>query len=62
MPQPCLTASGGDAGGGAEPPELHEGIPGSELVVLEDSGHFGHVEEPDAFARAVVGFVASTGA
>jgi hypothetical protein len=30
--------------------------------VLEDSGHFGHAEEPDAFARAVVGFVASTGA
>jgi proline iminopeptidase len=42
--------------------ELHAGIPGSELVVLEDSGHFGHVEEPDAFARAVVGFVAPTGA
>jgi proline iminopeptidase len=42
--------------------ELHEGIPGSELVVLEDSGHFGHLEEPDAFARAVTGFVTSTGA
>ncbi|GAB2834945.1 alpha/beta hydrolase [Actinoallomurus bryophytorum] len=40
--------------------ELHEGIPSSELVVLEDSGHFGHLEEPDVFARAVAGFVAST--
>ncbi|MDN3356487.1 alpha/beta hydrolase [Actinomadura sp. DC4] len=37
--------------------ELHEGIPGSELVVLEDSGHFGHLEQPAEFARAVAGFV-----
>jgi proline iminopeptidase len=35
--------------------ELHEGIPGSELVVLEDSGHFGHLEQPAEFARAVAG-------
>ena len=41
--------------------ELHAGIPGSELVVPEDSGHFGHVEEPDVFARAVAGFVMSAG-
>lgn len=37
--------------------ELHELIPGSELVVLEDSGHFGHLEEPEAFAKAVTAFV-----
>ena len=36
--------------------ELHEGIPGSRLTVLEDSGHFGHLEEPEAFAAAVTGF------
>jgi hypothetical protein len=24
------------------------------MVVLEDSGHFGHIEEPDAFAAAVI--------
>lgn len=41
--------------------ELHQLIPGSGLLVLEDSGHFGHIEEPDAFARAVAGFVAATG-
>ncbi|SNS91818.1 alpha/beta fold hydrolase [Actinacidiphila glaucinigra] len=37
--------------------ELHELIPQSELVVLENSGHFGHLEEPGRFAEAVVGFV-----
>jgi pimeloyl-ACP methyl ester carboxylesterase len=37
--------------------ELHELIPGSELVILENSGHFGHLEEPEAFAKAVVAFV-----
>ncbi|MFE2067893.1 alpha/beta fold hydrolase [Streptomyces sp. NPDC059467] len=40
--------------------ELHELIPGSELLILEDSGHFGHIEEPDAFAQAVTRFVTST--
>ncbi|MEU8238434.1 alpha/beta fold hydrolase [Actinoplanes missouriensis] len=32
---------------------LHEGIPGSRLVILEQSGHFGQAEEPDAFLDAV---------
>ncbi|MEW2498983.1 alpha/beta hydrolase [Amycolatopsis sp. NPDC047767] len=36
--------------------ELHDGIPGSQLVVLEHSGHFGHLEEPRPFADAVAGF------
>jgi proline iminopeptidase len=40
--------------------ELHALIPDSELLILEDSGHFGHIEEPEAFARAVTGFVTST--
>ncbi|MCW2858964.1 MAG: hydrolase [Actinoallomurus sp.] len=39
--------------------ELHDRIPGSTLVVLEDSGHFGHLEEPEAFARAVAELTAS---
>ncbi|MEO3807791.1 alpha/beta hydrolase [Sphaerisporangium sp. B11E5] len=38
--------------------ELHELIPGSTLLILEKSGHFGHLEEPGAFARAVAGFAA----
>jgi RNA polymerase sigma factor (sigma-70 family) len=33
---------------------LADGIPGARLTVLEDSGHFGHVEQPAEFAEAVV--------
>ncbi|WP_446040380.1 alpha/beta fold hydrolase [Streptomyces sp. SID1121] len=40
--------------------ELHRLIPGSDLLILEDSGHFGHLEEPAAFARAVTRFVTGT--
>ena len=32
---------------------LHRGIPGSRLVILENSGHFGQIEEPDKFLEAV---------
>ncbi|GAA2891028.1 hydrolase [Actinoplanes cyaneus] len=32
---------------------LHAGIPGSRLVTLRSSGHFGHVEQPVPFAEAV---------
>jgi pimeloyl-ACP methyl ester carboxylesterase len=38
--------------------ELHDRIPGSSLLVLQDSGHFGHLEEPETFARAVADFAA----
>ncbi|VVJ17199.1 Hydrolase [Amycolatopsis camponoti] len=37
--------------------ELVELIPDARLVVLERSGHFGHLEEPAVFAEAVAGFV-----
>ena len=40
--------------------ELHKLIPGSRLVVLEQSGHFGHLEQPAEFTRAVVDFVRDT--
>jgi pimeloyl-ACP methyl ester carboxylesterase len=33
---------------------LADGIRGARLTVLEDSGHFGHVEQPAEFAEAVV--------
>ncbi len=32
---------------------LHEGIRGSRLVILENSGHFAQYEEPDAYIEAV---------
>ncbi|MBE8516863.1 alpha/beta hydrolase [Amycolatopsis sp. H6(2020)] len=37
--------------------ELADLIPGSRLVVLEHSGHFGHLEEPELFGQAVAEFV-----
>jgi pimeloyl-ACP methyl ester carboxylesterase len=43
--------------------ELSELIPDSRLIILHNSGHFGHIEEPEVFTQAVAGFVApSSGA
>jgi proline iminopeptidase len=36
---------------------LHSGIAGSRLVTLRHSGHMGHVEEPEAFAKAIREFL-----
>jgi proline iminopeptidase len=36
---------------------LHDGIPGSRLTILPDSGHMAHLEAPEAFTRTVVEFV-----
>jgi pimeloyl-ACP methyl ester carboxylesterase len=41
--------------------ELDGLIPDSRLLVLENSGHMGHVEEPARFADAVGDFVRETG-
>ncbi len=40
--------------------ELHAALAGSQLVVLERSGHLGHLEEPAAFAAALRRFVGAT--
>jgi proline iminopeptidase len=37
--------------------DLSNLIPRSSLLVLEHSGHFGHLEEPDLFTKAVADFV-----
>lgn len=42
--------------------ELDELIPDSRLLVLENSGHMGHLEEPGRFAEGVRRFVLRTGA
>ncbi|MFF4901794.1 alpha/beta fold hydrolase [Streptomyces sp. NPDC001068] len=42
--------------------EIHERIPRSTLLVLEDSGHFGHIEEPEVLTRKVADFVTSADA
>jgi proline iminopeptidase len=39
--------------------QLYDGIPSAELVVLRESGHFGHIEEPAAFQDAVLRFIAA---
>ncbi|GAA2811264.1 alpha/beta fold hydrolase [Crossiella cryophila] len=39
--------------------ELATGIPTARLVVLEHSGHFGHLEEPEPFLGAVTAFTGS---
>jgi pimeloyl-ACP methyl ester carboxylesterase len=36
---------------------MHEGVPDSELAVFKRSGHFTHVEEPEAFFDAVRGWL-----
>ena len=39
---------------------MHEGIPDSELVVFERSGHFVYVEEAEAFFDTVRGWLQRT--
>ena len=39
---------------------LHNGIPGSELHVVPDSGHLSFVEQPDDYLAAVRGFLGRT--
>jgi proline iminopeptidase len=36
---------------------LAERMPNAEMVILEQSGHFGHVEELETFARTISAFV-----
>jgi pimeloyl-ACP methyl ester carboxylesterase len=38
---------------------LAEGIPGADLVVLDDAGHFAFLEQPEAFRAAVEVFLAA---
>jgi 3-oxoadipate enol-lactonase len=38
---------------------LAEGIPGAKLTVITGGGHALHVEQPEAFNRAVLGFIES---
>jgi pimeloyl-ACP methyl ester carboxylesterase len=40
--------------------EAHQAMPGSQLVIFEESGHFPHTEEPERFAEAVLSFVDQT--
>jgi len=37
--------------------EMRDGIPGAQLVVLQNSGHFAFLEEPELFRQTVWGFL-----
>jgi proline iminopeptidase len=41
---------------------IHKAIPGSRFRVLEESGHMPFIEQPEAFAEAVVEFLAEVDA
>src|SRR5262249_12505521 len=38
---------------------LPAGIPGSRLLLLQHSGHMGHIEEPEAFTQGIRSFLKS---
>ncbi|GGL12224.1 hydrolase [Sphaerisporangium melleum] len=40
---------------------LHQGTSHSRFVLLHDSGHMGHIEEPTAFASAIITFTSEAG-
>jgi 3-oxoadipate enol-lactonase len=41
---------------------MHEALPSSELIVLKSASHLSHMEQPDAFNKALLRFLDSTGA
>jgi pimeloyl-ACP methyl ester carboxylesterase len=43
----------------ASPALIRDLIPGSELVVIPDSGHYPFMEQPDIFANVLRQFIAS---
>ena len=40
---------------------IHERIRGSELVILPSAAHLSNIEQPEAFNRALLGFLARQG-
>lgn len=38
----------------------HDAVPGSTLIVFDDSGHFPHADDPDRFTAAIHDFVQTT--
>jgi pimeloyl-ACP methyl ester carboxylesterase len=38
----------------------HDAVPGSELVIFDESGHFPHADDPERFTTVVEDFVRST--
>jgi pimeloyl-ACP methyl ester carboxylesterase len=40
---------------------MNEQIKGSELVILKSAAHLSNMEQPEAFTRALTGFLAKVG-
>jgi proline iminopeptidase len=40
---------------------LHDGITHSQFLLLQDSGHLGHLEQPDTFTAAINAFTLGSG-
>lgn len=40
---------------------IRAGVPGSRLDTLPDAGHLSNIDNPDAFAQAVLGFLTASG-
>ena len=38
--------------------EIHAALPGSELVIIPSASHLSNIEQPEAFNRALEGFLA----
>ena len=36
----------------------HDAVPGSELVIFDEAGHFPHADDPERFTQLVEDFVA----
>jgi pimeloyl-ACP methyl ester carboxylesterase len=39
---------------------VHDAVPGSELVIFDEAGHFPHADDPSRFTQVVEDFVAKT--
>jgi pimeloyl-ACP methyl ester carboxylesterase len=39
---------------------VHDAVPGSELVIFDEAGHFPHADDPERFTQVVEDFVAKT--
>ena len=37
--------------------QIHENLPGSELLIIASAAHFSNVEQPEVFNQAMLGFL-----
>jgi proline-specific peptidase len=52
-----ITAGRYDGAAGGQEQLLHDGIPGSELVIFEESSHYAHAEESDRYLAVLDDFL-----